>query len=292
MNSKIKKVIDSIANPEGITQTQIKWVYFYKTSNPSKRNPQLYKTSILFIVNWHKKLYVEDRAYAYGNWNFLLVAVPTPIICETFIDNNEPFVGICIELDLSDLYSVIKNVDSQRDVVRQKKTTDLQSWILTLQMNSKIEDCLSRLVEACSSDLDSKILWQSIINEIIFHTIKNTTAKDFCDMILNNNKFSEFGKILETIHSDYSSTFVIEDMAKKLSMSISTFHRNFKAVTWYAPIQYIKNIRLNKAKMLLNIEKYSVKQTAQSIWYFSQSQFSREYKRYFGYPPLAELRWI
>ena len=71
-------------------------------------------------------------------------------------------------------------------------------------------------------------------------------------------------------------------------MSVPTFYRQFKAFTWFAPNQYIKNLRLNKAKDLLNIHNYSVKQATSEVWYNSQFQFSREYKRYFGYAPVKE----
>ncbi len=68
-------------------------------------------------------------------------------------------------------------------------------------------------------------------------------------------------------------------------MSVSAFHHNFKAVTSTSPLQYLKNYRLHKARMLMIHDGMKASAAAMRVGYESPSQFSREFKRYFGLTP-------
>ena len=68
-------------------------------------------------------------------------------------------------------------------------------------------------------------------------------------------------------------------------MSVSSFNTHFKKITAHTPLQYIKKIRLNKARDLISKHNYKVNETAYAIGYESTSQFSKDFKAYFGYPP-------
>jgi transcriptional regulator GlxA family with amidase domain len=71
----------------------------------------------------------------------------------------------------------------------------------------------------------------------------------------------------------------IEDLAQMAAMSISSFHRHFRAVTSMSPIQYQKQIRLQEARVLLLVQSEDVATVGFAVGYDSPSQFSREYNR-------------
>lgn len=73
-------------------------------------------------------------------------------------------------------------------------------------------------------------------------------------------------------------------------MSSSTFHQHFKQVAQASPLQYVKRLRLIKAQQLLIQDACNVNQAAAAVGYRSVSQFSRDYKRYFGASPLQHRR--
>lgn len=100
-----------------------------------------------------------------------------------------------------------------------------------------------------------------------------------------NSRFSQIAKILKRMHSDIGADIAIETLADEASMSVSSFHSNFKAVTGASPLQYLKSIRLHKARALMIQDGLSVGTAAENVGYESVSQFSREFKRYFGHTP-------
>jgi AraC-like DNA-binding protein len=97
--------------------------------------------------------------------------------------------------------------------------------------------------------------------------------------------YAAVARALERIHADYRDSMTVDDLAQENAMSVSSFHRAFKRVTGDFPLQYLKKIRLDKAKSLLVHDKMRVNNVAFAVGYESPSQFSREFKRYFKVPP-------
>ena len=75
-------------------------------------------------------------------------------------------------------------------------------------------------------------------------------------------------------------------------MSPSALHQNFKSVTSTSPLQYLKTIRLHKARMLMAYEGLRAGIAAERVGYESSSQFSREFKRLFGTSPVEETERV
>ena len=71
-------------------------------------------------------------------------------------------------------------------------------------------------------------------------------------------------------------------------MSVSAFHRHFKAVTTLSPLQYQKRVRLLQARTLMVASGRSVTSAAFEVGYESATQFSRDYARVFGLPPARD----
>lgn len=82
----------------------------------------------------------------------------------------------------------------------------------------------------------------------------------------------------------------MEQLAGAARMSASAFHRAFKEITSDSPMQYLKKIRLTKARDLMVQENMKAYIAADQVGYESSSQFSREFKRYYGQSPAALMR--
>ncbi|MGP4873097.1 helix-turn-helix transcriptional regulator, partial [Klebsiella pneumoniae] len=97
--------------------------------------------------------------------------------------------------------------------------------------------------------------------------------------------FSLISRVLKHIESQYTENLSVDRLAAEANMSVSAFHHNFKAVTSTSPLQYLKNYRLHKARMLMIHDGMKASAAAMRVGYESPSQFSREFKRYFGLTP-------
>ena len=104
-------------------------------------------------------------------------------------------------------------------------------------------------------------------------------------MFLEENKEYKIAKALKHIHDNYNKSIDADSLARICDMSISSFHEHFKKITSHTPLQYIKKIRLTKAKDLLTKHGCKVVEVSDELGYDNSSHFSRDFKNYFGYSP-------
>jgi transcriptional regulator GlxA family with amidase domain len=97
---------------------------------------------------------------------------------------------------------------------------------------------------------------------------------------------------VQWIRQDFARPIGVERLADRASMSVSAFHRHFKAVTHLSPLQYQKRVRLLHARTLMIANAKSVMAAAVEVGYESATQFSRDYAKVFGLPPSQDARRI
>jgi AraC-like DNA-binding protein len=73
-------------------------------------------------------------------------------------------------------------------------------------------------------------------------------------------------------------------------MGVSTFHHHFRSLTAMSPLQYQKRLRLHVARMRMVTDGLDAASAAFEVGYESPSQFSREYRRIFGQPPIRDVK--
>ncbi|WP_448872097.1 helix-turn-helix domain-containing protein [Desulfobulbus propionicus] len=109
-------------------------------------------------------------------------------------------------------------------------------------------------------------------------------------LAMHSGSFSQVARVLKVMQSDYAGKLEVEQLAKMAHLSVSAFHRVFKEITSDSPLQYLKKIRLTKARDLMMQESLKANIAADKVGYESASQFSREFKRYFGQSPAEMMR--
>lgn len=128
------------------------------------------------------------------------------------------------------------------------------------------------------------------MREIQYRALCGTQAPVLYSLAMHSGTFSRVAHALRIMQSDFSAKLDVEQLANSARMSASVFHRAFKEITSDSPMQYIKKVRLTKAKNLIIQEKMKAYIAADKVGYESPSQFSREFKRYFGQSPTEMIR--
>ena len=128
------------------------------------------------------------------------------------------------------------------------------------------------------------ILGEQIKRELLYRVIQHSGADALTGLVVQGN-LRQIYKICEYIQHHFTEKLTVEMLAEQANMSISAFHKAFKQVTLHSPLQYLKVTRLHKAKQMLQNENQSVAQAAYAVGYQSSSQFSREFKKQFGFSP-------
>ncbi|ADG92824.1 transcriptional regulator, AraC family [Arcobacter nitrofigilis DSM 7299] len=281
MNKKILQKLHKLIPDDGYYNTYINELKLYKMSERTSMYNVMFENWILFTFQGKKEMKLNQVSLEYTNENYLVASSTLPIECETFASKEKPFFGMVISFDLNIIYQLLDEISIEEP--KNKKQSSIGTF--SDDITEEIEDILYRIIKIADKKEDSEILGKSLIKELLYRVLKGKNSHFLHKLLNKSSNEAKISRSLKLIHNDFGKSFSIEDLAKKEEMSVASFHNHFKKITAYTPYQYIKKIRLNKAENLISQKNISVNEAAVTVGYETASQFSKEFKKYFGYPP-------
>ncbi len=149
---------------------------------------------------------------------------------------------------------------------------------------------MRKLLRLLDKPRDAAFLAASLKREILYRLLTGENGHLIYRNLVIDRQQLGIGKAIEWLKQNFARHFQIEELAKAANMSVSSLHHKFKAVTAMGPLQYQKQLRLNEARKLLLSGSMDASTAAYQVGYESQSQFSREYRRLFGAPPMQDVK--
>ncbi|MEO1444920.1 MAG: helix-turn-helix domain-containing protein, partial [Cyanobacteria bacterium J06635_11] len=137
---------------------------------------------------------------------------------------------------------------------------------------------------------DIPFLAPLIIREIYYRLLMGEQGEAIRQIATAGSNMQRIASAIERLKADFAQSLRVEALAEQANMSASSFHRHFKAVTSMSPLQYQKQLRLLEARRLMLAEDADATHAAYQVGYESPSQFSREYSRMFGAPPIQDIQ--
>jgi len=280
---RLVELLDSLATVEGPSPSLLEGVQLIRSKRYTPPIPIIYDPCIVIVGQGRKIGYLGDQVYTYDPYNYLVLSVPLPFVCETKASPEEPLLAVSMRVDPATLGELLLEMDDERVVSGQ-----VPRGIYSTPLTGELIEATVRLLECLRSPADSRILGPQAIREIIYRVLCGEQGGALRAVAARHSRFSQIARVLRRIHTEYQNELNIDALAKEAGMSVSSFHHNFKAVTSASPLQYLKSIRLHKARMLMVQDGLNVSTAAARVGYESASQFSREYKRHFGSTPADE----
>ena len=285
--AKLLKNFPEIDN--GLFESQLNGVRFFKETNPIPRQPLVYDPGICIIAEGQKTGYLGGRKFLYDTNHYLVTSVTMPFECEAFASPEKPLRGLFIDIDMAQLHDLIGRLGLQA-VIGDTNEKGLPCGIGPAVMDEDMADATTRLVRCLQSGIEAQILGPGLVREILYRALCGTQAPVLYSLAMHSGTFSQVAHVLKVMQSEYAAKLDVEQLASTARMSASAFHRAFKEITSDSPMQYLKKIRLTKARDLMVQESMKAYIAADQVGYESSSQFSREFKRYFGQSPAEMIR--
>lgn len=288
--SKMDELLQSFPEiDDGPSESRLKGVLLFKETRHIPRRPMVYDPGVCIVVQGHKIGYLGGRKFRYDANHYLVTSVTMPFECETFASPEEPLRGLYIDIDMGQLRDLIGRMDVQPEIVNGGDRT-LPRGIGPAVMDKEMLDATTRLVKCLRSETESQILGPGLVREILYRVLCGTQAPVLYSLAMHSGTFSQVARVLKLMQSDYAENLDVEQLANAAHLSVSAFHRAFKEITSDSPMQYLKKIRLTRARDLMVQERMKAYMAADKVGYESPSQFSREFKRYFGQSPAEMMR--
>jgi AraC-like DNA-binding protein len=235
------------------------------------------------LAQGEKRVYLGDEVHTYDFSQYLVLPVPLPAECEGRTAPGQPILGLSIAVDPMEVGKLVMEMESDPDAAQA-----LPRGLFCAPMHDALYDATFRLVQALAEPRDTQVLAPMIKREILYRVLRGENGGILRGLVHRDRRFFRIAKALRKIHDAYREDFDIGKLAGEAGMSGSTFHSSFKAVTQTSPLQYLKNVRLHKARALMIQDGLNASVAAFQVGYESASQFNREYRRLFGVTPAKD----
>lgn len=272
---------------EGANLTVLNNVGLFRMSQPMERTPILYEPAIFMMGQGAKVCYLGDEVYKYDAGKYLIVFLPMPL--EVTVTDASPACPVLMagfRLNLSRLASVSLRLDAVDATPVQRSHNDDPSGIHTSSMDAGLLDAAIRILRTLSDPVEAAMLGEAILDEIYYRILREDRNGALRTVLQRQAQIQQIARAVDYIHQSMNQTISVETLAEMVNMSTTTFHRHFKEVMHLPPLQYAKSIKLHRAQALIRGGKRA-NEAGYMVGYNSPAQFSREYKRQFGYAPSA-----
>lgn len=271
---------------DGFHKTAIEQLEFQRESSASTTLQGVCEPIFAILVQGKKEALLGEETYRYGAGQYLVVSVDLPLsafILEATPD--QPYLGFKLNLDPRQLCDIIT---AQTSVIEGKKKNSIRGLFVST-VDTPLLDCAMRLTRLLDTPQDIPILAPMIIREIYYRLLMGEQGEAVRQIATSGSNMQRIAEVIKLIKGDFTKPMRVEELAGQASMSPSSFHHHFKSVTSMSPLQYQKQLRLLEARRLMLAENSDAANAAYQVGYESQSQFSREYSRMFGAPPIRDI---
>jgi AraC-like DNA-binding protein len=283
---RLVSLMEEHSSQEGINLGNVPDFGVFKLTAPQDRTP-IIDVAALFIVGQGKKYcYAGSRVFEYSAGKALAMFHPLAVEAEYVEASPEaPFLAAGFLMDLGQLSEVLLRLDRVDGAAAKPVSVDPSS-VLSVPVTDALLDPFIRLLESSSSPTDAAMLGNSIVDEIYYRLLSGERGGGLRHLLQQRGQIQLISKAVEHIHRNVDRPVSVDALAEMVHMSRPTFYENFRAVMHISPLQYAKSVKLDRARTLIR-EGKKANEAGYLVGYNSPSQFSREYKRHFGYAPSA-----
>jgi AraC-like DNA-binding protein len=265
--------------------TAIPGLSLFQRDEPTQPESRMYEPRICLIAQGAKRVLLGDDTYVYDERHFLITSVNLPTVVQIIKASPEkPCLGLILKLDQREISQLM--VDSNLPLSRpQQSSRGMATGEVTLPLLTAFQ----RLVDLLAEPKDIPILAPIIQREIFYRLLVGDQGARLRQIATAGSQSQQIARAIDWLKDNFTRPLRIDDLATQVNMSTSTFHHHFRTLTAMSPLQYQKWLRLNDARRLMLIENQDAATVAFQVGYESPSQFSREYSRLFGEPPLRDI---
>ena len=278
-------IIDELCRGEGSQATAIKHLYLSRSSTVDVPRSSLQNAVLCVVAQGAKSTLLYDQRFVYNPSTYLLVSLDLPLVGQLEqASAAEPFLGLSLVLDFDEIRSVM-----QEAKLAIQKAVPLRPGLMVGVMHDDLLDAVTRLTQLLQRPAEIAVLAPLVQREIYFRLLISEQGDLLRRMVAEGGKVQRVASGLAWLRQNLARPVRMEELAREMRMSSSGMHSWFRAVTSMSPLQFQKQLRLQEARRILLSEATDVGTVSRRVGYESASQFSREYRRFFGASPVKDI---
>ena len=286
LRAQLARAIASRTLGEGDTLTEIPGLRLYRRSEPSPCISAAYQPSLVVFAQGQKRINVGKTIHLCDGSNFLLTSVDLPVVSQVVrASKDEPILGLILDLEMP----TVREILSQHEFHLGEQSGDARAMAVGVSSLELLDACI-RLIKLLDQPQDIPFLAPLIQREIIFRLLRSPQGKHLRAIATLGEQTHRTAKAVEWLRMNYAKPLRVEELANMARMGVSTLHHQFRSLTAMSPLQYQKQLRLHVARQRMLNGGLDAASAAFEVGYESASQFNREYSRFFGQPPMRDIK--
>src|ERR1700722_5362738 len=266
--------------------TAIPGLTLYRNTVPTAPNPCTYEPSLLLIPQGQKRVDLGRESYVFGETTFLLPSIELPIVSRVSTASVErPYLAFFLKLDMG----IVRDVLHTEEVRISAPPVGTRGMVLGEATVELLTPC-SRMVQLLGTPQDVPFFCKLLQREIIYRLLQGPQGGRLRSVATKEDQSYLRAKAVTWLRENFEKTLNVDELASTAGMSRSTLHHHFRGLTAMSPLQFQKQLRLRTARQKMLSEELDAASAAFAVGYESPSQFNREYKRFFGKPPMRAVQ--
>jgi AraC-like DNA-binding protein len=281
----IRKIASFIGSAEKRI-TDVPGLTLTRRTAPMAPASATYEPSVAVVAQGRKRVDLGQNTFILDESRFLLTSLDLPIIGQVFEASEEsPFLCLLLKFEMP----IVRELLSREDIPISTSASD-DPAMSTGQITTELLSACCRLVGLLENPPDIPFLSGLIQREIVYRILRGPEGARLRSIATLGDQSHRTAKAIAWLRANYAKPLRVEDLAQIAGMGVSTLHHHFRTLTAMSPLQYQKQIRLHAARGRMIMDGLDAASAAFEVGYESASQFNREYSRFFGQPPMRDVR--
>jgi len=286
MRAELARRIAGHAKSAGEYPTAIPGLVLFRRTTPTACYRAVYEPSLTVFVQGRKRINLGGKEYLCDGSSFLLSSIDVPVQSQIVEASDEtPLLSMLLRLDMP----IVREVLSREDVPLSEASSQRSGLAVGETTVGLLGGC-ARLIDLLETPEDIPFLSHLVEREIVYRILRTPQGERLRAIATAGDLSHRTARAIAWLRVNYARPLHMEELAAVARMGVSTLHHQFRALTAMSPLQYQKQLRLQTARQRMLMDGMDATSAAYEVGYESVSQFSREYSRLFGQPPMRDVK--
>jgi AraC-like DNA-binding protein len=286
LRAELARKIAAHIQLEGKEATRVPGLSLYRKSAPTECTSAAYEPELIVFVQGEKRINFGGTTIVCDGSTFLLTAVDLPVVSQvTRASRKEPILALMLKLEML----AVREILSQEEFHVPEAVSGARGMAVG-KSSVELLDASSRLLDLLDAPQDITFLGHLIQREVVYRLLRGPLGANLRAIATLGEQSNRTARAVQWLRENYAKPLRVEELASVAQMGVSTLHHHFRTLTAMSPLQYQKQLRLHTARVRMLTDGLDAASAAFEVGYESASQFNREYSRFFGRPPMRDIK--
>lgn len=251
---------------------------------------EIQSLSLCIVAQGRKAVTVDGQRYVYDPFHYLVLASHLHFQAEILEASvTRPFLSFVLQIDPALVRQVSGDMLERRTTTFRSREAEAQAvkQACVSALDSDLLGVVLRFLHATKTGTDRRVLAPLYLQELVYRVLQREQYARLLALAAAQAASNPVSAVLEYVRGHLSEPLTVADMADLVSLSPSAFAHLFRDVTGRSPYQFLKEMRLDRARELLVDGDLTVARISKDVGYASVSHFITEFRGRFGVTPRA-----